>query len=134
LYLGAWILIAGAALLFLFTSIDCPASARLRRSAVAALTGWQGLSLWKKRTAPQRHRASSYSLSPDSIALLVAMGEYHIREIVAANPDWELLTTSPDNSKKLPTFNYGGPWRSRCPRTFGFASTPARLLFPSSPQ
>jgi len=92
LYLGAWILIAGAALLFLFHFDRLSGSPRVFvASAVAALTGWQGLSLWKKGLLRNgiAHLLALCLLIP--IALLVAMGEYHIREIIAANPDWELL-------------------------------------------
>ena len=92
LYLGAWILIAGAALLFLFHFDRLSGTPRVFvASAVAALTGWQGLSLWKKGLLRNgiAHLLTLCLLIP--IALLVAMGEYHIREIVAANPDWELL-------------------------------------------
>ena len=92
LYLGAWILIAGAALLFLFHFDRLPGTPRVFvASAVAALTGWQGLALWKKGLLRNgiAHLLALCLLLP--IALLVAMGEYHIREIVASNPDWELL-------------------------------------------
>jgi hypothetical protein len=92
LYLGAWILIAGAALLFLFHFARLSGTPRvLVAFAVTALTCWQGLSLWKKGLLRNgiAHLLALCLLVP--IALLVAMGEYHIREIVAANPEWELL-------------------------------------------
>ncbi len=92
LYLGAWILITGAALLFLFHFDRLSATPRVFvASAVAALTGWQGLALWRKGLLRNgiAHLLALCLLLP--IALLVAMSEYHIREIVAANPDWELL-------------------------------------------
>src|SRR4029077_20516329 len=49
LYLGASILIAGAALLFLFQFDRLSGTPRvLVASTVTALTGWQGLALWRK--------------------------------------------------------------------------------------
>ena len=92
LYLGAWILISGAALLFLFDFDRLSGTPRvLVASAVAALTGWQGLALWRRGLLRNgiAHLLTLCLLLP--IALLVTMGEYHIREIVAANLDWELL-------------------------------------------
>jgi len=102
LYLGASIVIAGAALLFLFQFDRLSGTPRvLVASTVTALTGWQGLALWRKGLLRNgiAHLLTLCLLIP--IALLVAMGEYHIREIVAANPDWELLHNISENFKDI---------------------------------
>src|SRR5215470_13361261 len=92
LYLGAWILIAGAALLFLFHFIRLAGTPRVLVAAcVTVLTLWEGLALWKRNQLRNgiAHLLAVCLLIP--ITLLVAMGEYHIRAIRAENPDWELL-------------------------------------------
>src|SRR6267154_2037880 len=63
LYLGAWILISGAALLFLFDFDRLSGTPRvLVASAVAALTGWQGLALWRRVLLRIYTRSSAFSL------------------------------------------------------------------------
>jgi len=102
LYLGAWILIAGAALLFLFHFVSLSGTPRVAVAlCVTTLTGWQGLSLWKKGLLRNgiAHLLALCLLIP--VSLLVAMGEYHIREIVAANPDWELLHNVSQKFKEI---------------------------------
>lgn len=92
LYLGAWILIAGAALLFLFQFVRLTGTPRvLVAGCVTAFTLWEGLVLWNRNQLRNgiAHLLAVCLLVP--ITLLVAMGEYHIRAIPAANPDWELL-------------------------------------------
>jgi predicted Ser/Thr protein kinase len=92
LYLGAWILIAGGALLFLFHFVRLSGTPRVLVAAcVTALTLGEGLLLWRKNQLRNgiAHLLAVCLLVP--ITLLVAMGEYHIRAIPAANPDWELL-------------------------------------------
>jgi len=92
LYLGAWILIAGAALLFLFHFVRLSGTPRVLVAAcVTSLTLWGGLALWRKNQFRNgiAHLLAVCLLIP--ITLLVAMGEYHIRAIPAENPDWELL-------------------------------------------
>jgi protein kinase-like protein len=92
LYLGAWILIAGAALLFLFHFVRLSGTPRVLVAAcVTALTWREGLALWKKNQLRNgiAHLLAVCLLAP--ITLLVAMGEYHIRATPADNPDWELL-------------------------------------------
>ena len=92
LYLGAWILIAGAALLFLFHFVRLSGTPRVLVAACAtALTWAEGLVLWRKNQLRNgiAHLLAVCLLVP--ITLLVAMVEYHIRAIPAANPDWELL-------------------------------------------
>jgi hypothetical protein len=92
LYLGAWILIAGAALLFLFQFVRLTGTPRVLVAAcVTALTLREGLALWKRSQLRNgiAHLLAVCLLVP--ITLLVVMGEYHIRAIPAANPDWELL-------------------------------------------
>jgi len=92
LYVGAWILIAGAALLFLFHFVRLSGTPRvLVAASVTMVTGWEGLVLWKKNQLRNgiAHLLALCLLVP--IALLVAMVEYHIRAIPAKDPDWELL-------------------------------------------
>jgi len=101
LYLGAWILIIGAAFLFLFefnalTRISIVASV----SAVTALVAHRGLRLWQ---AGQLRIGIAYLLAfclllP--IALLVFFDEYHLFARAAANPDWELLGHLSDKFKQ----------------------------------
>lgn len=92
LYLGAWILTVGAALLFLFRFIDLSGTlAVVAVSGVAGLMAYRGVVLWK---SGQLRIGIAYLLSfclllP--IAFLVAFGENHIFAKPAANLDWELL-------------------------------------------
>lgn len=92
LYLGAWILITGAALLFLFRFVRLTGTpAVLVVGVICALTGRRGIRLWKQS---QLRIAMAYLLAfclllP--IFLLVVMGEYHLWGKPAANTDWELL-------------------------------------------
>ena len=100
LYLGAWILIAGAALLFLFHFVRLSGTPRvLVAVCVTALTWWEGLTLWRKNQLRNgiAHLLAVCLLVP--ITVLVAMGEYHIRATPAANPDWELLGNISDTFK-----------------------------------
>jgi len=92
LYLGAWIVTVGAALLFLFRFLDLSGTlAVVAVSAVAGLMAYHGVGLWK---SGQLRIGIAYLLAfclllP--IALLVAFGEYHLFAKPAANLDWELL-------------------------------------------
>jgi len=92
LYLGAWIVTVGAALLFLFRFIDLSGTlAVVAVSGVAGLMAYHGVRLWK---SGQLRIGIAYLLAfclllP--IAFLVAFGEYHIFAKPAANLDWELL-------------------------------------------
>jgi Protein kinase domain len=102
LYLGAWILIAGAALLFLFHFVRLSGTPRvLVAASVMALTCWEGLALWRRNQLRNgiAHLLAVCLLVP--ITLLVAMGEYHIRAIPAANPDWELLHNISGSFKEI---------------------------------
>jgi hypothetical protein len=92
LYLGAWILIGGAALLFLFHFVRLSGTPRVLVAAcVTALTWAEGLVLWRRNQLRNgiAHLLAVCLLAP--ITLLVGMAEYHIRAIPAVNPDWELL-------------------------------------------
>ncbi len=92
LYLGAWILTVGAALLFLFQFVDLSGTLGVIVVAgVAALMVDRGLRLWK---SGQLRIGIAYLLAfclllP--IALLVAFGAYHLFAKAAENLDWELL-------------------------------------------
>jgi len=92
LYLGAWILTVGAALLFLFQFVNLSGTLGVVVVAgVAALMADRGLRLWK---SGQFRVGIAYLLAfclllP--IALLVAFGAYHLFAKAAANPKWELL-------------------------------------------
>jgi serine/threonine protein kinase len=92
LYLGAWILTVGAALLFLFQFVDLSGTLGvLVVAGVAALMTDRGLRLWK---SGQLRVGIAYLLAfclllP--IVLLVAFGAYHLFAKAAANPKWELL-------------------------------------------
>lgn len=102
LYLGACILIAGGALLFLFHFVRLAGTPRvLVAAAVTTLTLREGLLLWKKNQLRNgiAHLLAACLLVP--ITLLVAMGEYHIRAIVAADPDWELLHNISDTFQQI---------------------------------
>jgi serine/threonine protein kinase len=104
LYLGAWILTVGAALLFLFQFVDLSGTLGVVVVAgVAALMADRGLRLWK---SGQLLVGIAYLLAfclllP--IALLVAFGAYHLFAQAAANPKWELLGNISDTFK--PTTN-----------------------------
>jgi len=92
LYLGAWILIAGAALLFLFHFVRLSGTPRVLVAAcVTAVALAEGLVLWRRNQLRNgiAHLLAVCLLVP--ITLLVAMVEYHIWAIPAANSDWELL-------------------------------------------
>jgi serine/threonine protein kinase len=101
LYLGAWILIIGAAFLFLFEFTSLPRAAIVASvSIVAALMAHRGLRLWK---VGQLRVGIAYLLAfclllP--IALLVLFDEYHLFAKIAANPDWELLGALSDTFKQ----------------------------------
>jgi len=98
LYLGAWILHRRRRSSFLFHFDRCPALRASSSPRCAALTGWQGLSS-EKRTSPQLASRTSYSRSPDSIALLVCYGRISLRKLSRPIP-LALLTTSPDQFKE----------------------------------
>lgn len=101
LYLGAWILIIGAAFLFLFEFTALSRTTIVVSVAVvSALILYGGLRLWQ---AGQPRIAVAYLLAfclllP--IALLVFFDEYHLFAKVAANPDWELLGKLSDKFKQ----------------------------------
>jgi serine/threonine protein kinase len=92
LYLGAWILTVGAAILFLFQLVDLSGTLGVFVVAgVAALMADRGLRLWK---SGQLRVGIAYLLAfclllP--IALLVTFGAYHLFVKAATNPDWEML-------------------------------------------
>jgi len=92
LYLGAWILTVGAALLFLFQFVDLSGTLGVIVVAgVTALIADRGLRLWK---SGQWGVAIAYLLAfclLVPITLLVAFGAYHLFTRAAANLDWELL-------------------------------------------
>lgn len=92
LYLGAWILIVGAALLFLFQFADLSGTLGVVVVAgVTALVADRGLRLWK---SGQFGIGIAYLLAfclLVPITLLVAFGAYHVFTRAAANPDWEML-------------------------------------------
>jgi serine/threonine protein kinase len=92
LYLGAWILTVGAALLFLFQFVDLSGTLGvLVVAGAAALMADRGLRLWK---SGQLRIGIAYLLAFCLLlptALLVAFGAYHLFGKVAANPKWELL-------------------------------------------
>jgi serine/threonine protein kinase len=101
LYLGAWILTVGAALLFLFQFVDLSGTLGVIVVAgVAALMADRGLRLWK---SGQLRVGIAYLLAfclllP--IALLVAFGAYHLFAKPATNPKWELLGQISDTFKQ----------------------------------
>ena len=92
LYLGAWILIVGAALLFLFRFVRLSGTpAVLVVGITCALTGRRGIRLWKEG---QLRIAMAYLLASCLLlpnVLLVVMGEYHLWAKPASNEKWELL-------------------------------------------
>jgi serine/threonine protein kinase len=101
LYLGAWILTVGAALLFLFHFRRLSGTpAVLVVGLTCSLIGWGGIRLWKKG---QLRIALAYLLAfclllP--IVLLVVMGEYHFGAKPAKNEQWELLWNLSDTYRK----------------------------------
>lgn len=101
LYLGAWILMIGAAFLFLFEFSALTRVAIVTSvSVITALVVHRGLRLWKDG---QLRIGIAYLLAfcllwP--IALLVFFDEYHLFAKVAANPDWELLARLSDKFKQ----------------------------------
>jgi serine/threonine protein kinase len=101
LYLGAWILTVGAALLFLFQFVDLSGTLGVIVVAgVAALMADRGLRLWR---SGQLRVGIAYLLAfclllP--IALLVAFGAYHLFAKAAANAKWELLGSISKTFKK----------------------------------
>jgi len=70
-------------------------------ASVTVLTWSEGLALWRKNQLRNgiAHLLAVCLLVP--IALLVAMGEYHIRAIPAAKPDWELLHNISGSFKEI---------------------------------
>jgi serine/threonine protein kinase len=101
LYLGAWILTVGAALLFLFQFVDLSGTLGVIVVAgVAALMADRGLRLWK---SGQLRIGIAYLLALClllPIVSLVTFGAYHLFTQVAANPDWELLRQTSESSKQ----------------------------------
>jgi hypothetical protein len=101
LYLGAWVLIIGAAFLFLF---EFAALSRIfivaAVSIVTTLIAHRGLRLWE---AGQFRIGIAYLLAfclLVPITLLVLFDEYHLFAKVAANPDWELLVKLSEKFKQ----------------------------------
>ncbi len=92
LYLGAWILVVGAALVFLFRYLGLSGSlAVLVVSTVTIPTAYYGIHCWKQgRLRIGVAYLLAFCLLLPS-ALLVAMGEYRIFGTPAPNPDWELF-------------------------------------------
>jgi NADH:ubiquinone oxidoreductase subunit 6 (subunit J) len=92
LYLGAWILTVGAALLFLFQFIHLPGKvAVVLVMGVAGLTFWSGQRIWKRG---QLRIGIAFLLTfclllP--IALLLAMIEAHIAAVPSLHKKWEPL-------------------------------------------
>ncbi len=92
LYLGAWILTVGAALLFLFQFLHLPG--RVSVALIAAVTGlmvWSGLRIWKR---DQLRIGIAFLLTfclllP--IVLLLTMIEYRIAAAPSPHKEWELL-------------------------------------------
>jgi hypothetical protein len=92
LYLGAWVLTVGAALLFLFQFLHLPGKVSVALVAGATgLTLWSGLKIWKRG---QLRIGIAFLLTPClllPIVLLLAMIEYHIASVPSPHKDWELL-------------------------------------------
>jgi len=92
LYLGAWILTVGTALLFLFQFIRLPGKiAVVLVMGVAGLTFWSGQRIWKRG---QLRIGIAFLLTfclllP--IALLLTMIEAHIAAVPSPHKKWELL-------------------------------------------
>jgi Protein kinase domain len=92
LYLGAWILTVGAALLFLFQFLHLPGKVSVALIAgVAALMVWSGLRIWRRG---QLRIGIAFFLTfclllP--IVLLLTMIEYRIAAVPSPHRDWELL-------------------------------------------
>lgn len=101
LYLGAWILTVGAALLFLFRFIRLTGTpAVLVVGASCALMAWRGIKLWKDS---QLRIAMAYLLAfclLFPIFLLVITGEYHLWRKPAADEKWELLWGLPETFRQ----------------------------------
>ncbi|HTP68422.1 MAG TPA: protein kinase [Dongiaceae bacterium] len=101
LYLGAWILIIGAAFLFLFEFAALSRIAIVSSvTAVTAIILYGGLRLWK---AGQLRVGIAYLLAFCvllSITLVVFFDEFRFFAKVAANPDWELLAKLSDKFKQ----------------------------------
>lgn len=96
LYLGAWILILGAALLFLFRFVHLPGTiAVLVAAAACTVTLRRGMRLWKQG---QLRVGIAYLLAfcfllP--IFFLIAMGEFRLWASPAQDTKWELLWDLP---------------------------------------
>jgi hypothetical protein len=92
LYLGAWILTVGAALLFLFQFVHLPGKVSVAMvAAVAGLTLWSGRRIWLRG---QLRIGIAFLLTfclLVPIVLLLTMIEYHIAAIPSPHKDWELL-------------------------------------------
>jgi hypothetical protein len=92
LYLGAWILTVGAALLFLFQFKHLPGKVSVTLiTGVAGLMLWIGLRIWKRG---QLRIGIAFLLTfclllP--IVLLLTMIEYHIAGVPSPHGKWELL-------------------------------------------
>jgi len=92
LYLGAWILTVGAALLFLFQFLHLPGRVSVTLIAgVTALMVWSGLRIWRRG---QLRIGIAFLLTfclLMPIVLLLAMIEYHIAAVPSPHKEWELL-------------------------------------------
>ena len=92
LYLGAWILTVGAALLFLFQFEHLPGKVSVALiTGVAGLMLWIGLRIWKRG---QLRIGIAFLMTfclllP--IVLLLTMIEYHIAGVPSPHEKWELL-------------------------------------------
>ena len=97
LYLGAWILTVGAALLFLFQFKHLPGKVSVALIAgVAGLMLWIGLRIWKRG---QLRIGIAFLMTfclllP--IVLLLTMIEYRIAAVPSTHEDWELLAKLED--------------------------------------
>lgn len=92
LYLGAWILTVGAALLFVFHFLHLPGKVAVMMVAgVAGLMFWSGRRIWRRG---QLRVGIAFLLTfclLVPIVLLLAMIEAHLAGAPVAKPDWELL-------------------------------------------
>jgi len=101
LYLGAWILTVGAALLFLFQFKYLPGKVSVALIAgVAGLMFWSGLRIWKRG---QLRIGIAFLLTfclllP--IVLLLTMIAYRIAAVPSAHKEWELLWELSANLQK----------------------------------
>lgn len=97
LYLGAWVLIVGATLLFLFRFVHLSGAVSVLMVTVAcAFTVRQGMLLWSQG---QLRIAMAYLLAFSlllPVVLLVAMGEFHLWASPAQDKNWELLWDLPE--------------------------------------